>query len=328
MKLIFSIGDCNGIGLEVFYKSISNLSKINSFKTTNQISLVGNIKTITEYYNKINLPANINNDILYINNIECKLIECSLYSEIEFGKISSKAGKLAAESIELALTQVINKEYDALVTLPVSKSALYRAGWIFPGHTEMLASRCQVNDPLMILCANKIRVALATIHIPLERVASEISYELIVDKIRQFHQSIRYDFGIKTPKIAILGLNPHAGEFGSIGHSEINTIIPAIKHCVDDAIDIKGPFASDGFFAHKFYKEFDGILAMYHDQGLIPLKLLAQEAGINVTAGLPIVRTSPDHGTAFEIAGKGIANEKSTLAAIKMAIQIVKNRSK
>jgi 4-hydroxythreonine-4-phosphate dehydrogenase len=323
-KIIVSCGDPNGIGLEVFYKSLQkkNITQDQDIEFT----LVTHIPTMEAYFTAMECDYQIVGEFLNISEYKVNLQNIDFPSEIEFGKITKSAGLLAAKSIETALDLVIKKEYDALLTLPVNKYSLYEAGWQFPGHTEMLAYTCKVDNQMMMLCSGDVRVSLATVHVAISEVPALVTRESVLDKIQVLNNCISNDYGIKSPKIAVLGLNPHAGESGSMGKEEIEIIEPAIKNAVELGINAEGPFPADGFFAHGGYKNYDGILAMYHDQGLIPLKLLAEGAGVNYTVGLPIVRTSPDHGTAFEIAGKGIADEKSTMEAIAMACEIVGNR--
>ncbi|MFH1050022.1 MAG: 4-hydroxythreonine-4-phosphate dehydrogenase PdxA [bacterium] len=337
MKIIFTIGDCNGIGLEVLIKALikfDDFSKSSSFDklrmTNSQVdfSIVGNEKTIKEYLSYFNFPITVNNNTIELNNRKILIIKSAAYSPVQFGKETKSAGRLAAKSIEKALALTLKNQYDAMITMPVSKSVLYKAGWKYPGHTEMLADVCNVKNPLMLLCTDKIRVGLATIHIPLSKVHKSITKSGLIETAQKFNLSLKQDFGIKAPKIALLGLNPHAGESGDIGKEEIKIIIPAINELNKQGIKTFGPFPADGFFAHGEYKQFHGILAMYHDQGLIPLKLLAKGSGVNFTAGLPIVRTSPDHGTAFGIAGQNKADCRSTLHAIELAIEVVRKRRK
>lgn len=328
MKIIVSIGDCNGIGLETFYKAIHILQKNKNLKDIYQFYLTGNKNTIKEYYQKLNFEVRIKKNVISINDIDIEIIELPFYSPVEFGNISESSANLTIESLEFAVKSVVNKKYDAILTLPINKYALQRVGWNFPGHTEFLAKYCNLSDYLMILLAGKIRVALVTTHIPLINVPEVLNQDLIIKKAIIFYQSLLKDFSIKKPKIAVLGLNPHAGENGAIGSEEINLIIPALKKLNQDGQKYFGPFPADGFYAHKEYKNYDGILAMYHDQGLIPLKLLAKNRGVNFTANLPIVRTSPDHGTAFQIAGKGLADGKSTYEAIRLAYFVAKRRNK
>lgn len=326
MKIIVSIGDCNGIGLETFYKAVSKFSK--SQKNQIHLTLAGNKKTIKEYFNKINFKIKDSNKGISIGNKEIDIINIDAYSRVDFGKIADESAKLAIESLEYSVKEVINKRYDAIVTLPINKYALQRVGWIYPGHTEFLAQKCQSESVMMILMTRKIRVALVTTHIPISEVSKRINKKLIESKAIIFLNTLKNDFSIQKPNIAVMGLNPHAGENGSIGNEEITTIKPALDKLNSDEINFFGPFPTDGFFAHSDYKNYDGILAMYHDQGLIPLKLLAGNKGVNFTANLPVVRTSPDHGTAFQIAGKGVASGDSTYEAIRMAYLISTKRNK
>jgi 4-hydroxythreonine-4-phosphate dehydrogenase len=328
MKLIFTIGDCNGIGIEVLFKALMSISQKNKNAKDISFAIAANTQTLKYYLDDFQFPVRFESSGIYIKDTFCKIIECKNEAKIDFGKVTKEAGNLAAESIEIALEKTLKKEYDAMVTLPISKYSLYEAGWVYPGHTEMLADRCNVKNPLMILCSGKTRVALVTVHSQLKSVSKQIKYTNVKDRIFTFHNSLKKDFGIKHPKLAVLGLNPHAGEYGAIGSEEIESIIPAIESARTENIDVAGPFPADGFFGFGAYAAFDGILAMYHDQGLVPLKLLAKGVGVNFTAGLPIIRTSPDHGTAFEIAGTGVADERSTINAIEIAIDIVKSRKK
>lgn len=322
------MGDCNGIGLEILAKAVIEFDKKYDESQDIEFHIAGNLNTITEYYDIIDMPIFVDDDRLVIGDRKCKIIDCKTHPSLRFGKESSDAGKLAGEAIEIALEKTLNKEYDALVTMPVSKAALYLADWEYPGHTEMLAARCNIQTPLMILCTRDIRITLATIHEAISDVPGLINEDSLIESLNLFNNSLSKDFGIDKPKIAVLSLNPHAGEAGSMGKEEIEIISPAIEKCKDEALMAYGPYPADGFFAHGEYKNFDGILAMYHDQGLIPLKILAQGGGINFTGGLPIVRTSPDHGTAFQIAGKNIAESNSVLEAIVMAVNISKSRSR
>ncbi len=326
MKLVVSIGDPNGIGIEIFIKAIKELG--DNYLQKIDFYLAGNLTTISDYIYKMGYRLKFDKQGFYINNKYIKVIDVAESSPIEFGQITLSAGKLSSAAVEYALSETISKTYDAMLTLPVSKESLYKAGWKYPGHTEMLAAGCNVEKPLMILCTRKMRVALATVHIPISEVPTAISIESLIELTSVFNYSLKHDYGIDNPKIALLGLNPHAGENGNIGKEEVNIIEPAIKKLKESDINAEGAFPSDGFFAHGEYKKYDGILAMYHDQGLIPLKMSAKGAGVNVTAGLPIIRTSPDHGTAFAIAGKDIADHRSTLEAIEMAFDFVVNRKR
>lgn len=328
MNIIVSIGDCNGIGLETFYKAIQKLNSLKTIKQHIHLTLAGNKRTIKEYYKKLKLDFKVSKNGIVIDNTEVDIIDLSIYSCIEFGKLTDDSAKLTIEALDFSVKSVIDKKFDALVTLPINKFALQRVGWKYLGHTEFLADKCLSKTYLMILMRGKLRVALVTTHIPISSLTKTINHNLIINKAISFLHSLKQDFSIKTPKIAVLGLNPHAGENGAIGDEETKIIKPSLDKLNRDEINFFGPYPADGFFAHNDYKEYDGILAMYHDQGLIPLKLLAGNKGVNFTANLPIVRTSPDHGTAFPIAGKGIANGDSTFEAIKMAYLISKQRKK
>lgn len=328
MKIIVSIGDCNGIGLETFYKAVQKLSIKKSLKNIIYLTLASNKKTIKEYYKKLNFEFKDSQNGIIISDIPIDIIDLSSYSPIDLGKMTEKSAKLTIESLDYSVNAVINKNFDAIVTLPINKFALQRVGWNYPGHTEFLAEKTHSNSYMMILMTRKLRVAFVTTHIPLSDVSKKISQKLIESKANIFYNSLHKDFSIKNPKIAVLGLNPHAGENGAIGKEELRIIQPAIdKLNSEGTTNFYGPFPADGFFAHNDYKNYDGILAMYHDQGLIPLKILAGNKGVNFTANLPIVRTSPDHGTAFQIAGKGIASGDSTFEAIRMAYLISKRRN-
>ncbi|MDA3843639.1 MAG: 4-hydroxythreonine-4-phosphate dehydrogenase PdxA [Candidatus Kapabacteria bacterium] len=329
MKIIISAGDMNGIGSEVMFKAIAEFDKSYSDSEAHDFYISGNSNALKDYAGKlpdIGIEINVTDDSLIIGERNCTIVPCKNQISVEFGVESVEAGKLAAEAIEIAVERTFSGEYDAMVTMPVSKAVLYSAGWKYPGHTEMLADRCNVENPMMILCTKSIRVALITIHIGIADVPGALSQELIIERIKTFDHSLKYDYAVANPKIAVLGLNPHAGENGTMGREDEDIVAPSIKHCAGLGIDVDGPHPSDGFFAHGSYKDYDGILAVYHDQGLIPLKLLAQGAGINVSAGLPIVRTSPDHGTAFAIAGKGIADGKSSAEALEAAVFIAESR--
>jgi len=332
MKIIFTIGDCNGIGLECFFKALNKISNETNYKDVEYFS-AGNKKTIYDYAKKCafdffnqNWLNEINQNKIHLNNVTCEIIDSEEYSEVEFGKESKGAGRLAAASLKYAAAETLTGNYDAIVTLPVSKKVLYSVGWKYPGQTEFFADMCGAYKPLMILFLDNIRVALVTIHIQLEQVSKNITQAKLIEIIEIFNRSLWLDFCIDKSKIAVLGLNPHAGESRSLGIEEEETIKPAIEHCKKQGIQVEGPFPSDGFFGFEEYKKYDGILAMYHDQGLIPLKLLSNGNGVNFSAGLPIVRCSPDHGTGFAIAGKNLANELSTYNALLSAISIAQSR--
>jgi 4-hydroxythreonine-4-phosphate dehydrogenase len=297
------------------------------FKRENELTLIGNIETITDYLSKLHFDFQITNNLLIIENSTLRIINIKNYGEVNFGKIDAKSGKAAFDALELAAQLALGKDCDALVTLPISKTAMHLAGFNFPGHTEYLAHIDSVENPLMILFNQTMKVALATIHSPISRIPKLIKSEMLTELIIKFNDSLKNDFGYSNPKIAVLGLNPHAGEEGNIGNEEIEIIKPVINSLQNINFQIDGPFSADGFFGQRLYKEFDGIFAMYHDQGLIPMKMTSLNGGVNFTAGLSFVRTSPDHGTGFDIAGMNFADPKSTYQAIIWAEKIANIRN-
>jgi 4-hydroxythreonine-4-phosphate dehydrogenase len=243
---------------------------------------------------------------------------------IELGKASVESGKYAKLALEQATSALIEKKIDVLVTAPINKHAMQEAGFNYPGHTEYLGEKLG-GKPLMLLCADKLRVAVVSGHVAIKDVAQSITEQNVFLKIEQLNNSLIKDFGIRKPKIAVLGLNPHAGENGKMGNEEEMAISPAIIKA-QDTMFVQGPYSADGFFGNNTQSQFDGVLAMYHDQGLIPFKTLAFNNGVNFTAGLNYIRTSPDHGTAYEIAGKNVADASSFRESIYAAIDIFKNR--
>jgi len=320
MNIVVSAGDCNGIGLEIF----ANSFKQNKFEGITFI-LVCNLLVLEEYFKAVEIEYSIDNDTIILNNKRVKLINCVTYAEIDFGIVSKSAGLHAVESLDKSIKLLFDKKADAILTLPIQKESMYLTGWQFAGHTEMLANRCNVDNEMMILGTKDLKVALATVHIPIKSVPSQILDYKLKNKILSLHSCLKNDFGIRTPKIAVLGLNPHAGENGNIGIEDVEIIEPLINE-LKNTIEVSGPLPADGFFGFGKYKNFDGVLAMYHDQGLIPLKMLANGGGVNYTANLPIIRVSPDHGTAYDIAGKNIANPQSTIESIELAQEVYINR--
>lgn len=249
-----------------------------------------------------------------------------LWADIQYGKATKPAGKSAGVSIEKAVELCTTGKADAMVTAPASKEALNIAGYGFPGQTEMVALLSRSQKVAMMLVAGSMRVGLVTIHTALRNVAEHISKEKIVDKVSIIDGSLRRDFRIKAPRIAVLALNPHAGEQGLLGSEEQDIIIPAMRELQNQSIKAEGPFSADAFFGIRAHKSFDAIVAMYHDQGLIPIKMSSFEKVVNFSAGLSIIRTSPGHGTAYDIAGKWKANISSMLEAIKLAAYFSKNK--
>jgi 4-hydroxythreonine-4-phosphate dehydrogenase len=326
-KIIVGIsqGDVNGIGPEVILKTLMEPS-VSEICTP---ILFSSQKTVS-YYRKVLGLEEFNfhplRDFTQINHKKANVFIC--YEEevnIEMGKASDVGGKYAHLSLDKATQALQNGQIHTLVTGPINKQTIQSAQFHYPGHTEYLGAKFG-GEPLMLLCSDTgLRMAVVTGHIPLKDVAARITADKVTQKIEQLHQSLISDFGIRKPKIAVLGLNPHAGDNGTIGNEDVEAITAAVKKTAEKKL-VYGPYSADGFFGSGAYKQFDAVLAMYHDQGLIPFKTLAFNTGVNFTAGLSVVRTSPDHGTAFEIAGKNIAEEQSFKNALYLAIDIYRNR--
>lgn len=325
IKVGISQGDINGIGLEVILKTLMEPG-ITEICTP---VLFSSQKTVSYHRKALNLDEfNFNpiRDFSQFNNKKANVFVC--YEEevnIEIGKPTELSGKYALNSLEKATQALLNNQIDVLVTAPIHKHNIQSPEFNFPGHTEYLGAKLG-GEPLMLLCSDDLKVAVVTGHVPLKEVASKISIEKVYQKINQLHKSLKEDFGVRKPKIAVLGLNPHAGDNGVIGAEDKEIIAPAVQKALDENKLVYGPYSADGFFGKGLQTQFDAVLAMYHDQGLIPFKTLAFNSGVNFTAGLNHVRTSPDHGTAYDIAGKNIADESSFKKAIYTAIDVFKNR--
>ena len=325
-RIGISIGDINGIGPEVVIKSL------NDNRTYSNITpVIYAHSKVLSFYRKQFSAAEFNfqqiKNALEIHPRKVNLINCWTEEvEITPGEPSPQSGSCAFKSLDAAVMDLQENLLDALVTAPIDKQNIQSDDFKFPGHTEYLTEKFGADDSLMFLISENLRVAVVSGHVPISEVASDINKEKIYSKIKLMHESLRRDFGITKPRIAVLGLNPHAGDNGLLGKEEQEIIAPAVKQAFEDKIFAYGPYAADGFFGSSAYKQFDGILAMYHDQGLVPFKALSFGHGVNFTAGLPIVRTSPDHGTAYNIAGKGEASESSFREALFMAHDILMNR--
>lgn len=326
VRVGISIGDVNGIGPEVTIKALSDNRILQDcsvviYASTRTLSFYK--KAIKEHdfqYQSIKTADQI--DPRKINVINCWGDDL----RIEPGQKTEAGGKYAFLSLEAATADLAANKIDVLVTAPISKETIQKAGFQFPGHTEYLADMSGVAEALMMMVSENLRVALVSSHIALKEVPEQLTKEKILNKIKALNTSLKRDFKIVRPKIAVLGLNPHAGEKGAMGQEESEVITPAIQAAKQEDILVNGPFPADGFFGSEARKHYDAVLAMYHDQGLAPFKALAFDSGVNFTAGLPVVRTSPDHGTAFDIAGKGIASETSMRSAIYLAVDIYRNR--
>jgi len=326
IKIGISIGDLNGIGLEVIIKTLVD-SKIMDYCTP---IVYGNTKVASFHRKTMDVNEfnfNVINSPEEAHNKRANMINC--WEEdvrIELGESTPTGGKYAFISLERAMDDLIAGKTDALVTAPINKHNIQSDDFQFAGHTEYIQAKTKAEDSLMFLVSEDIRVGVVTGHIPVNEVAEKISKEKILSKLTLMNQSLKKDFWIQKPKIAVLGLNPHAGDEGLIGKEELEIIIPAITEANAHGIFAFGPYAADGFFAAHTYTQFDAVLAMYHDQGLIPFKQIAFHNGVNFTAGLPVVRTSPDHGTGYDIAGKNLASASSFREALFTAIKIVERR--
>ncbi len=326
VRVGISLGDTNGIGPEVIIKAFSD----NKMLAECTPIIYGSTKTMSYHKKAINDNFFVYQRVEDANNAKDRKVNIvSCWSEvvkIELGKPTETGGKYAFQSLKHATEDLAAGKIDVLVTAPISKETIQKAGFEFPGHTEYLADMAGQAEALMTMVSGDLRVALVTSHIPLKEVPAAVTKEKIVQKLKAFSQSLEKDFGIIKPKIAVLGLNPHAGEQGKIGEEEIEIIHPAIAQAKAEGIMAFGSFPADGFFGSNQYNQYDGVLAMYHDQGLTGFKALAFEDGVNFTAGLPIVRTSPDHGTAFDIAGQDKANAQSMRSAIYLAMDVFRTR--
>lgn len=326
IRVAITQGDTNGVGYEVILKVFTSPEMLELCTPI----IYGSSK-IAAYHRK---ALNLETSFSTISNAEeardgrVNLLNCfDEEIKVELGQPSQEAGQAALMALDRAMTDFRKGLYDVLVTAPINKATIQSPSFHFPGHTEYIETSVgEGKKALMILMNETLRVALVTTHLPVKDIATAITKESIIEKAAIFHQALKRDFRISSPRIAVLSLNPHAGDDGLLGSEEKDVIIPAIEELADKGIQAFGPYAADGFFGSGTYDHFDGVLAMYHDQGLAPFKTIALESGVNYTAGLPIVRTSPDHGTAYDIAGKGIADENSMRQAIYTAIDIFRNR--
>ena len=326
IKVGITHGDINGIGYEVILKAFSDATMLELCTPI----IYGSPKVATYHRKAMDIPTNfaiiasseeaLDDRVNILNCVDDEL-------KVELSKPTREGGKAALDALEKALSDYREGMIDVLVTAPINKHTIQSENFHFPGHTEYIEK--EVGDgkkALMILMRGDFRMALVTGHIPVKDIATTLTKELIMEKIAIFHHSLKQDFCIDSPRIAVLSLNPHAGDNGVIGTEESEIIIPAIREMVGKGMQCFGPYPADGFMGSGNYCHFDGVLAMYHDQGLAPFKALAMDEGVNYTAGLPIVRTSPAHGTAYDIAGQGIAEEASFRQAVYTAIDIYRNR--
>lgn len=326
-RIAITLGDPNGIGPEVVLKSLLDTRL---FKYIDPL-LVGSAEALQQHANNLGLhdfKFNVIHNADDMDGTLCLLdIDHDTPSPLNLGKITKEAGLLSMKSVETAVSLCLNNQVDAMATAPISKEAIALAGYDNKGHSGFIAKMTDTSNYTMMMVADILRVGLVTEHVPLWEVPQHITQDAILEKVRIVSDTLRNDFAIDRPRIAVLGLNPHAGDGGYLGLEEQDIIIPAIKQCCKEGYLVFGPFASDGFFAISSYRNYDAVLAMYHDQGLIPFKTLAFGSGVNYTAGLPLIRTSPDHGTAFNIAGQGIASPDSMRSALYLALDIVRQHA-
>ena len=320
-------GDINGIGYEVILKTVVEPRVLETI-----VPVIYGSPKVAAFYRKAldiqGLNLNIVNSIEEINHKRVNIINCADDEiKVEMGTSTNEAGKAALSALERATADLKKGALHAVVTAPINKKNIQSLTFKFPGHTEYFEKNFGTGTPsLMMLVNDVMRVAVVTGHVPVDKVSSELTEKLILEKLTVLNESLKKDFRITRPRIAVLGLNPHAGDAGVIGDEEERVIIPAMKQAETKGIICVGPYPADGFFGSGTFSKFDAVLAMYHDQGLIPFKTVSMDTGVNFTAGLPVIRTSPDHGTAYDSAGQNIASEESFRQAMYMAYDIYHNR--
>jgi 4-hydroxythreonine-4-phosphate dehydrogenase len=326
LKIGITQGDINGIGYEVILKTLSDPRV-----TGNHTPIIYGSPKVLAYYKKAfnnNIPTVTINNADEAKSRTINIINCNSEDiRVEIGKSTEMAGLASYQAMIKACEDLKNGKIDVLVTAPINKKNIQAAGFNFPGHTEYLAKEFESEDHLMILMNDIIKIGVVTGHVPISEVSEKVTKNLIIKKLKVLNDSLKNDFLIRKPRIAVLSLNPHCGDEGVIGNDEMEKIIPALEEAKKADILAFGPYSADGFFGAREFTKFDAVLAMYHDQGLAPFKVIAFDDGVNFTAGLPIVRTSPAHGTAYEIAGEGLASEQSFRSAFYSAIDIYDNRN-
>lgn len=322
LRVGITVGDLNGIGMEIILKALSDPK----FLSVCCPVVYGNAKAAS-FHKKIYKGADVHFNIIdsadQINLKKPNLINIDNEEiKLNLGKPSIETGAFAFKALEAATKDLAEGLIDVMVTAPINKKSIQEAGFKFPGHTEYLMDYSHTKEALMFMVSENLKIGVVSGHVPLSEVAKDISKDKILQKLQAMNKSLVTDFGVSKPKIAVLGLNPHAGDEGAIGEEEKDIIKPAIAEANDKGLLAFGPYGADGFFGSGQQQHFDAVLAMYHDQGLAPFKALAFDSGVNFTAGLPIVRTSPAHGTAYDIAGQDLASPQSMLSAVYMAIDI------
>ncbi len=326
VKVGITHGDMNGIGYEIIMKTFHDQRMLETITPV----IYGSSKVASYHRKSLNI-SEINFNL--VKNADAAIpkrmnIVNVTHEEvkIDLGKSTEIAGQLAYKALESAVQDLLQNHIDVLVTAPINKKNMQTAQFRFPGHSEYLTEKAGCKEHLMLMVCDKLRVGVITGHIPIRDVSDTITSELILKKIELLNRSLIRDFGIRKPRIAILGLNPHAGDLGVIGMEDSQVIAPAVEQAMNKNMIVFGPYSADGFFGSDNYLKFDGILAMYHDQGMIPFKTLSFDKGVNFTAGLPFVRTSPAHGTAYDLAGKNEASHNSFREAVYLAVDIFNNR--
>jgi 4-hydroxythreonine-4-phosphate dehydrogenase len=328
IKVGITHGDINGIGYEIIIKALAD-SRILEMCTP----IVYGSSKVAAYYRKA-----IDNEVFTFNTINSakdanpkrsNIINCvSEDVRVELGKSTKMAGEASLAALEAAIRDLKSGDIDAVVTAPINKENIQSDSFGFPGHTEFFAKKFNTRNFLMLMISDILKIGVVTGHIPLNQVVASITQENILNNLKVLHKTLLEDFSIRKPRIAVLGLNPHAGDGGVLGDEEEKIILPAIRQANEEGIIALGPYPADGFFGSGEFKKFDATLAMFHDQGLIPFKSFAFDSGVNFTAGLPIIRTSPGHGTAYDIAGTGTASEESFRNAMYLAVDLFENRKK
>ena len=330
-KLVVGItqGDGNGIGYEVIIKALADERMLDICTPV----IYGSSKIFGFYKKQIHnidqISTNVISSAKDVHNRRVNIVNCLPENVfVEPGQSTPESAKSAMTSLQTALDDIRNGYIDVLVSAPINKRAMVQEGFGYTGHTEYLEKEFGVDEVAMIMVCDRLKVGVVTGHISLKDVPNQVTTEKILSKLRLMKASLQRDFAIDAPKIAVLGLNPHCGDGGLLGDEERDIILPAVQQACEEGILAFGPYSSDGFFGLGNYSKYDAVLAMYHDQGLTPFKALAFEDGVNYTAGLPIVRTSPDHGTAYEMAGRDLADPRSMIASIYAAIDIYNNRER
>ena len=326
-RIAISLSDPNGIGPEVTLKALQS----QGLRRQADFVLVGSAEVLRAYAERLGVEFDLS---CVLRNIDASVDDPVVVLDVadgkqhapDFGAATAQGGRLAMRAVEEAVNLCKSGAAQAMVTAPISKTAVRAAGYEYAGHTGFIADRTGAEAHAMMMVAGPLRVGLVTAHVALAEVPARVTSRAIGEKLEVLYRSLSRDFGIETPRIGVLGLNPHAGDDGVMGDEERRVIAPAIEAFSQAGRQAEGPFPADAYFANDGYRRHDAVLAMYHDQGLAPFKALAFETGVNFTAGLPIVRTSPDHGTAYDIAGRGVASAKSMASALRLALRVARRR--